>query len=367
MEFRKGPVENLVVDKAFWQDRKVFITGHTGFKGGWLSLWLHLLGAKVSGYALEPPTTPSLFNDARIRTILEKDIVGDVRNLKMLMDSMRQVEPEIVIHMAAQSLVRKSYLDPTGTYETNVMGTVNLLESARSTPTVKVVLNITSDKCYENNEWVWGYRENDPMGGLDPYSSSKGCAELISSAYRHSFLNDAGTALATARAGNVLGGGDWAQDRIVPDAMRAFLANKLLMVRNPHATRPWQHVLEPLYGYILLCQQLVVQPEKFSKAWNFGPGDEDIRPVSVLTDILVNSWGDGVKWQQDEEAHPHEARHLKLDCSRARAILKWTPIWGIERTLDETVKWYKAWQRQDNMHDFTLRQIELYQQERLKL
>ena len=245
-----------MIDTAFWKGRKVFLTGHTGFKGSWLSLWLNQLGAEVTGYALDIPTKPSIFDDAEINTVIEKSITGDIRDIELLTNAMQQAEPEIVIHMAAQSLVRDSYVDPVGTYATNVMGTVNMLEAVRNIASAKAVLNITTDKCYENKEWIWGYREHEPMGGHDPYSSSKGCAELVSAAYRKSFLHDASIALATARAGNVIGGGDWAKDRIVPDAMRAFIKNEPLLVRNPTATRPWQHVLEPLAGYLMLSQNL---------------------------------------------------------------------------------------------------------------
>lgn len=352
-----------MIDTSFWQDRRVFVTGHTGFKGGWLSLWLQQLGAKVTGYSLEAPTNPSIFEDAKINTVLEKAINGDVRNLESLTNAMQQAMPEIVIHMAAQSLVRDSYIDPIGTYATNVMGTLSVLEAVRNVSTVKAVLNITTDKCYENKEWIWGYRENEPMGGHDPYSSSKACAELISSAYRNSFLQTEGIALATARAGNVIGGGDWAKDRLVPDAMRAFMNNESLLLRNPLATRPWQHVLEPLSGYLMLCQQLIIQPDNYAEAWNFGPNDDDAKPVSILADFMVSSWGEDAQWQLDEGAHPHEARYLKLDCSKANNILSWKPIWNLERGLDETVKWYKAWHNEHNMNEFTISQIKAYQQE----
>jgi len=267
--------------------------------------------------------------------------------------------------MAAQSLVRDSYIDPVATFSTNVMGTVNILEAARSCSTVKAVLNITTDKCYENKEWLWAYRENEPMGGYDPYSSSKGCSELVSSAYRRSFLQEAGIALATARAGNVVGGGDWAKDRIIPDAMSAFMKKKILQVRNPMATRPWQHVLEPLNGYLMLCQELVQHPNEFADGWNFGPSDEYACPVSDLADIMVKSWGDNSQWQSDDGSHPHEANYLKLDCSKARVELKWKSIWTLNRTIDETVQWYKAWYNKENMREFTLNQIKSYQQEHL--
>lgn len=358
-------MEGLVIDPAFWNGRKVFLTGHTGFKGSWVSLWLGQLGARVTGYSLDAPTLPSMFHVSKVDGVLEKSIHGDIRDAETLTNAMLEAEPEIVIHMAAQSLVRESYADPAGTYSTNVMGTVNLLEAVRKTPSVKAVLNITSDKCYENKEWIWGYRENESMGGHDPYSSSKGCAELVSSAYRKSFLRDAGIALATARAGNVIGGGDWAKDRIVPDAISAFIENRPLIIRNPMAVRPWQHVLEPLSGYLMLCQQLINHPEGYAEGWNFGPNDEDAQPVSSLADAMVKFWDDNAQWQLDNAANPHEARYLKLDCSRANALLKWVPVWGLDRALNETVQWYKAWHNQGDMYKFTLRQIEAYQQEHL--
>ncbi|WP_198266395.1 CDP-glucose 4,6-dehydratase [sulfur-oxidizing endosymbiont of Gigantopelta aegis] len=352
-----------MIESNFWQGRKVFLTGHTGFKGSWLSLWLKQLGAVVTGYALEPPTSPALFNDAGINHALKKHIHGDIIDGASLSRAMHNAEPEIVIHMAAQSLLRESYDDPLATYSTNVIGTVNLFEAIRKTVSVKAVLNITTDKCYENKEWNWGYREIEPMGGYDPYSSSKACAELVSSAYRQSFFQHSGVALATARAGNVIGGGDWATDRIVPDAMRAFMDKRILFVRNPLAIRPWQHVLEPLAGYLLLCQQLLQAPEQFSEPWNFGPKDEDAQPVSRLADIMSENWGASAQWALDKEAHPHEARFLKLDCSKARTQLKWQPLWDLERALTESVRWYKAWHNQENMHQFTLQQINSYQEE----
>lgn len=355
----------MEVNPDFWCNKRVFLTGHTGFKGSWLSLWLHQLGAKVTGYSLESPTTPSIFESAKVREVIEKSITGNICDAIFFTKTMQEAKPEIIIHMAAQSLVRDSYTDPVGTYSTNVMGTVNMLEAVRNTPSVKAVLNITTDKCYENKEWLWGYRENEPMGGHDPYSSSKACAELVSSAYRNSFLNNKGIALATARAGNVIGGGDWAKDRIVPDAMRAFMENDLLMVRNPIATRPWQHVLEPLSGYLMLCQQLIEQPKFFSEGWNFGPADEDAQPVSKIADLMVRSWGEDAQWKVDKNDHPHEARYLKLDCSKAKSLLKWKTIWHLERALDETVQWYKAWHYKNEMQEYTMNQIKLYQEEHL--
>lgn len=352
-----------MISPSFWQGRKVFLTGHTGFKGGWLSLWLNQLGAEVTGYALDAPTTPSFFEDVDVLRVLDSSIHGDIRDFGAFTYAMKEASPDIVIHMAAQPLVRDSYIDPVSTYSSNVMGTVNMLEAVRQTPSVKAVLNITTDKCYENNEWVWGYRENEPMGGHDPYSSSKACAELVSSAYRNSFLHEKGVALATARAGNVIGGGDWAKDRIVPDAMRAFINNQTLSIRNPLATRPWQHVLEPLAGYLILCQQLINDPDNYAEAWNFGPNDDDAQAVSVLADIMVACWKKESRWSLDDDAHPHEARYLKLDCSKSKDRLKWKPVWDLERTLEETVGWYKAWSKKEGMNAFTLQQIDTYQQE----
>lgn len=369
MGFRFSPLESMgvikLVDVKFWEGKRVYITGHTGFKGGWLTLWLQQMGAIVKGFSLEPSTTPNLFSETKVDSSISSEI-GDICDYEAVRKSIGDFQPEIVFHLAAQSLVRFSYNKPVYTYQTNVMGTVHLLEAVRKTGSVRAIINVTSDKCYENKEWLWGYREDEPKGGYDPYSSSKGCAELISSAYRNSFLSSAGVALATARAGNVIGGGDWAADRIVPDAMRAFIKNKPLMIRNPHAVRPWQHVLEPLSGYLMLCQKLIENPKKYAEGWNFGPQDDDAQPVSVLADIMVDSWRDGAHWKSDEGQHPHEARYLKLDCSKANSVLGWTPIWELSRALSESVQWYKAWHQRKDMRGYTLRQIEKYQQEKLK-
>jgi CDP-glucose 4,6-dehydratase len=358
-------MESLVVRPEFWSGKRVFLTGHTGFKGSWLTLWLNQLGAKVTGYSLEPPTVPSLYNQAGVAEVAEKNIHADIRDLTTLSQAIKQAQPDIVIHMAAQSLVRESYKHPVETYATNVMGTVNVFEAVRPVSSVKAILNITTDKCYENREWVWGYRENDPMGGFDPYSSSKGCAELVSSAYRRSFFIENGVALATARAGNVIGGGDWAVDRIVPDAVRAFSRGDPLVVRNPLAVRPWQHVLDPLYGYLLLCQQLVLSPDKYTDAWNFGPSTKDIQPVSRLVDIMVGFWSEGSSWQHDKTTQPHEAQELRLDCTKANTILNWYQSWDLSRTLRETVDWYKADIEGADMAEISKKQISLYQYERL--
>lgn len=354
----------MVIDRLFWHGRRVFLTGHTGFKGSWLSLWLNCLGAELTGYALAPPTRPSLFEIADVPLGM-KSLEGDIRDFTRLRAAMEQTLPEVVIHMAAQPLVRDSYSDPVGTYATNVMGTVYVLEVARHTPSVRVVLNVTSDKCYENRELLWGYRENEPMGGYDPYSSSKGCAELVTAAYRRSFFANGdghAVAAASARAGNVIGGGDWAEDRIVPDAMRAFMAGHSLKVRNPKAVRPWQHVLEPLSGYLLLCKKLCENPEDYAEAWNFGPREGDARPVSYLADRMAELWSDGATWEQDDGAHPHEARHLMLDCSKAEARLHWTPRWNLDQALSAAVSWYRSYHHGDmDMRKLILQQIESYE------
>lgn len=349
---------------GFWAGKSVLLTGHTGFKGSWLSLWLQSLGAKVVGYALQPPTNPSLFATANVAEGMTS-IEGDVRDLSALTNVFEKYQPEIVIHMAAQALVRRSYTSPVETYSTNVMGTVNLLEAVRNTGSVKVVVNVTSDKCYENREWIWGYRENEPMGGYDPYSNSKGCAELVASAYRASFFNPDQyakhrVAVASVRAGNVIGGGDWAEDRLIPDIMRAIVQGKPVQIRSPHAIRPWQHVLEPLSGYLVLAQKLHENGAAFSEGWNFGPNDEDAKPVSWIVDRLTKTWGEGAAWALDGGNHPHEAHYLKLDCSKAKARLGWHPRWHLDEALEAIVEWHRAHQAGSNMREITLRQIAAY-------
>ncbi|MHB1514623.1 MAG: CDP-glucose 4,6-dehydratase [Acidiferrobacteraceae bacterium] len=351
----------------FWEGRKVLITGHTGFKGGWLALWLQALGADVSGYALKPATNPSLFDLAQVGARMTS-VVGDIRDLPQLESMLATHRPEIILHLAAQPLVRRSYADPIETYSTNVMGTVNLLESVRRTGVARVVINVTSDKCYENRGWLWGYRENERMGGHDPYSSSKACSELITAAFRSSFFEPRGqtqqtVAIASARAGNVIGGGDWSADRLIPDILQAFSEARPVAIRNPHATRPWQHVLEPVRGYLLLAQQMWSEGAAFSRGWNFGPSDDDVRPVSWVVDRLKTLWGQGANSVLDVGTHPHEASYLKLDCSMAKARLGWTPKLHLHDALELTVAWYKAFLARDDMRTFTLEQIRAYEAE----
>lgn len=333
------------MDQSFWQNRQVFLTGHTGFKGGWLSIWLELLGAKVHGFALPPPTDPSLFDVAGVEAVLASHEVGDIREYDALQASMAAAEPEIVIHMAAQPLVRLSYLEPVGTYATNVMGTVHVLEAARSVDSARAIVNVTSDKCYENLERDQAYREEDAMGGYDPYSSSKGAAELVTQAYRRSFFGD-GKWLASARAGNVIGGGDWASDRLVPDIFRARDAGQPLVIRSPDAVRPWQHVLEPLCGYLKLAEQLYARGSKFAGGWNFGPDEEDVWPVRKIVDFLVPT-GEGVTITNERQ--PHEASMLRLDSSKAKSGLGWKPTWNVERALAAAADWQQAWKSGEDM------------------
>lgn len=348
------------VNPSFWKEKRVFLTGHTGFKGSWLSLWLQSMGAKVKGYSLEPDTEPSLFKIGNVVENMDSE-VGDIRNLETLKKSMVSFDPDVLIHMAAQPLVRLSYKEPVDTYSTNVMGTVNVLESARFCKNLKSIVSVTTDKCYENREWSWGYRENEPMGGHDPYSSSKGCAELVTSAYRRSFFNSSDTArLASARAGNVIGGGDWAEDRLIPDILKAFEESKPVVIRNPLSTRPWQHVLEPLCGYLILAENLYEDGESFDDAWNFGPSDNDCQPVGVVMDKMALYWGGDASWQLDKNSNPHEAGFLKLDCSKARTELGWTPKWNLDKTIDLIVNWQKSWLAGENMKNKCLQEIADY-------
>ncbi|MDC8784098.1 CDP-glucose 4,6-dehydratase [Roseateles koreensis] len=350
------------INPDFWRGKRVLVTGHTGFKGSWLSLWLQSLGANLHGLALSPPTEPNLYTEANVGAGMGSTI-GDIRDYETVRACMTAVQPEVIIHMAAQPLVRLSYSEPVATYATNVMGTVHVLEAARTVGSAKAIVNITTDKCYENREWVWGYREDEPMGGHDPYSNSKGCAELVSSAYRKSFMAKAGIALATARAGNVIGGGDWAADRLVPDILQALEQGRPVQIRNPHAIRPWQHVLEPLSGYLLLAEQLFEQGQLAAEGWNFGPRDEDAKPVQWIVERMCADWaktGTPARWELQPGEHPHEAHFLKLDISKARQRLHWAPRWSLEATLSHIIEWHQAWRAGQDMHALCLKQISQY-------
>jgi CDP-glucose 4,6-dehydratase len=348
------------MSKEFWRDKLVFLTGHTGFKGSWLALWLMDMGAQVHGYALPPSTKPNFFTICGLQAHLRTSTIADIRDAATLAQTMQAVRPEIVLHLAAQSLVRYSYTAPLETYEVNVMGTANLLEAVRQTPGVKAVINITSDKCYENREWVWPYRENEAMGGSDPYSSSKGCAELVTAAYRRSYLAPAGIHLASARAGNVIGGGDWAADRLIPDFLRAVDAGRTLIVHSPQATRPWQHVLEPLAGYLTLAEKLYTEGSECAEAWNFGPQEAGTRSVQWIVEYLC-AQVPGAAWQRDTALQPHEANYLKLDSSKANSRLGWYPRWNLETALGKTLNWHHAWKRGADMRATSLAQIHDYE------
>ncbi|WP_428311604.1 CDP-glucose 4,6-dehydratase [Hydrocarboniphaga sp.] len=356
---------SAAISPAFWSGKRVFLTGHTGFKGSWLSLWLQAMGAKVSGFALAPETQPSLFDEAKVADGMQSRF-GDIRDYEALSAALREAQPEIVIHMAAQALVRYSYTHPVETYAVNVMGTVHLLEAVRQCPGVRAVVSVTSDKCYDNKEWHWGYREDEPMGGYDPYSNSKGCAELVTASYRQSYFNPErysqhGVALASARAGNVIGGGDWALDRLIPDFIRAISQGTAVTIRSPHAIRPWQHVLEPLSGYLTLAETLYTKGADYAEGWNFGPADSDARPVEWIVDRITRRWGDGASWNLDQAPQPHEAHYLKLDCSKARARLNWQPRWNLETTIDRIIDWHKAQLSGADVRAVTLQQIDEYQ------
>lgn len=353
-----------MVNRSFWKGRRVLLTGHTGFKGSWLSLWLTSLGAEVTGFALEPPTQPNLFEQGRTGDGL-RSVIGDIRDYARVKGILAESKPEVVLHLAAQSVVRRGYEDPIETYSSNVMGTVHVLEALRQSGQKCVVVNVTSDKCYENREWVWGYRENEPMGGHDPYSNSKGCAELVTSAYRDSFFPVAelakhGVALASARAGNAIGGGDWTSHQLIPDLMRSFLAGKSCEIRNPLAQRPWQFVLEPLRGYLMLAERLFQDGARYASGWNFGPVDSDAKPVGWIADELVRLWGQGAAWHRDMSQHPHEAHFLKLDASKAKVEMSWNPCLPLPKALQWIAEWYRAFQAGSDMREFTLAQIHRY-------
>ena len=347
MEKRKSSVGDLEMNYSFWKGRRVLITGHTGFKGSWLSLWLNELGAKLSGYALSPETETSFFSMAEIQRFFVASNYEDIRDGEKLCGFLKETKPEVVFHLAAQPLVRQSYADPVGTYEINVMGTVNLFNAVRSCPSIRAVVNITTDKVYENKEWLYGYREVDRLGGYDPYSNSKACSELVTAAFRDSFFNiknysDHRVAIATARAGNVIGGGDWAADRLVPDCIRAFHAQKEVLIRFPKSTRPWQHVLDPLAGYLLLAERLCDDGPTISGSWNFGPGPDSAKPVDWMVENLKRLWGDNASYKVQHDQQPHEAGFLYLDSSKARSLLGWTPRLSISEALHMSVEWYKS-------------------------
>ena len=356
--------------RAVWENRRVYLTGHTGFKGSWMSLWLASLGAAVHGYALAPEGEQNLFTEARVADCVEHEL-GDIRNLAELERSMAAFQPEVVFHLAAQPLVRRSYANPIETYSTNVMGTAHVLDAIRRISSVRAAVIVTTDKCYENREWLWGYREQDRLGGFDPYSNSKACAELVTAAYRNSYfpparIREHKVALASARAGNVIGGGDWSEDRLIPDLVRGFLSGKPARIRSPQAIRPWQHVLEPLAGYIALAEHLLQDAAGFAGAWNFGPADDDAWQVSRIADAVAALWGDGAKWVRDAAETPHEASYLKLDSSKARSLLGWRPALPIDIALRWLVEWFAAWRRGEDMQAFTLSQIAEYQVRRQK-
>jgi CDP-glucose 4,6-dehydratase len=353
-------IEKGKVSSSFWKNKRVFITGHTGFKGSWMSLWLQDMDAIVKGYSLEPNTTPNLFTKASVVEKMESEI-GDIRDFNQISKSMSDFNPDVLIHMAAQPLVRLSYQEPLDTYTTNVIGTVNVLEAARKCKNLKAIVSVTTDKCYENREWDWGYREDEAMGGHDPYSSSKGCAELVTSAYRRSFFNGKDTAsLASARAGNVIGGGDWSDDRLIPDILKAFEKSEPVIIRNPLSTRPWQHVLEPIAGYLVLAENLYLYGDDFAEGWNFGPKDEGCKPVDWILDKMVHNWGIGASWELDKNNNSHEAGFLKLDCSKAGNRLKWQPKWNLQETLEMIVNWHQNYLIGNDVKKECLKEINKY-------
>jgi len=347
-----------MINKQFWSGKRVFITGHTGFKGSWMSIWLMRLGCNVQGYALPPNTSPSLFQVAKVGNLIDSQI-GDIRDQDLLYESMVNFNPDILIHMAAQPLVRYSYNNPIETYEVNVIGTAKVLQVARSCNNLKAIINITTDKCYENEGLDKSYKETDPMGGYDPYSSSKGCAELLTASYRRSYFDDLGVGIASVRAGNVIGGGDWASDRLIPDILKSFEANEPVVVRNPNATRPWQHVLEPLSGYLLLAQKLYFNSKNYSEGWNFGPDEKDVQPVHWILEKIISRWPNAT-WEVDEKVSPHEAGFLKLDISKANDRLNWQPVWELDKTLEKIIYWHKAWINKSDMQYLCLAEIEEY-------
>lgn len=362
MAKERSSMESLVtsrrVSKDFWKNKKVFLTGHTGFKGSWLSMWLNQLGADVYGYSLEAPTTPSLFDELNLSKHI-KSIKGDIRDYKNLKNHILGFNPQIIIHMAAQPLVRYSYINPLETYEVNVMGVANAMHAAMEVKDLECFLNVTSDKCYENNELDWSYKENEPMGGYDPYSNSKGCSELVTSSFRQSFFSDRDIGLSSARAGNVIGGGDWAADRLIPDILKAFELKERVIIRNPDAIRPWQHVLEPLSGYLILIEDMYVD-KAISGGWNFGPNEEDAKKVSWIVEQLAKLWGNNASWQLDSATNPHEASYLKLDISKAKNQLNWSPNWTLDQALEKITEWHKSWINKQDIWAITENHIQSY-------
>ncbi len=347
-------------DPSFWRGKRVFLTGHTGFKGPWLSLWLGLLGADVRGYALEPPTDPSLFELVRAGEVVDS-VLGDVRDPVALRRALVGYRPDVVLHLAAQSLVRRSYDDPLETISTNVLGAAHLLDAVRAVPTVQAVVVVTSDKCYENREWLWAYREDETLGGHDPYSASKACAEIVARSFRLSFLERrAGVPVATARAGNVIGGGDWSEDRLVPDVVRALLRDERPEIRAPSATRPWQHVLEPISGYLALAEHLAAGDPEAAGAWNFGPPDDDAKPVGWIVETVERLWGGPSGWEPQPGEHPHESTFLKLDASKAKARLGWRPRLRVDEALAWVVEWYLGYRDGADLRALTEAQIARY-------
>jgi CDP-glucose 4,6-dehydratase len=348
-----------VPNSNFWGNKRVYVTGHTGFKGGWLALWLSMLGAKVTGFALPPNNGPNFFSAVRLERHLARSYLANVNDYDTLKAEIIGADPEIILHLAAQPLVRRSYAEPLETYKTNVMGTVNLLQAARNCENLQAIVVVTSDKCYENKAWCWGYRETDTLGGHDPYSSSKACQELVVTAFRHSYLQSSGVGIATARAGNVIGGGDWAEDRLIPDAMRAYFQKTGLIVRNPHATRPWQHVLEPLAGYLMLSEKIFSEPD-IAGSWNFGPRDSDVRTVEEVLKLMSQRLSNGLSWRVESSSQHQEAQLLKLDSSRSTTLLDWTPKWKLEQALTLTCDWYRAFSTEPSMETISESQIVNY-------
>ena len=346
------------MDLSFYKGKKVLITGHTGFKGSWLCRILVGAGAQVTGYSLTPPTEPNLFSMADVEDKMES-VIGDIRDLAHLKEVFEKVQPEIVLHLAAQPIVRDSYKDPVYTYETNVMGTVNICECVRINPCVKSFLNVTTDKVYENKEWAWGYRENEPLDGYDPYSNSKSCSELVTHSYINSFFNDMPVAVSTARAGNVIGGGDFANDRIVPDCVRAALKKEDIIVRNPHSTRPYQHVLEPVYAYLMIAAKQY-EDGKYAGYYNVGPDDVDCFTTGNLVDLFISKWGEGMKWIDKFDGGPHEANFLKLDCSKLKSTFGWKPHWNLDTAIEMTVEWTKCWLSGGNIRECMDKEIEKF-------